>query len=92
MDARRYRHYRDAVALLSALEDPSLDELMDEVEAVFLSRSATQAGVTDELERVAGILREASVLGTIEVQTASRLWQTIVACGPPALVERRASG
>ena len=88
MTTRRYANYRRAVELISAIgesESPSsptrsLHELAEEL---LLSRAESIADLEDETDALAATLTHMNRAGAIGVETATRLWRMILACGPP---------
>ncbi len=88
MTTRRYANYRRALELISAIGEPesrdappkSLRELSEEF---LLSRAASIADLEDETDALAATLTHMNREGSIGVETATRLWRVILACGPP---------
>ena len=52
-------------------------------EGLFLSRKASREELPDELDEIAATLRQLTTSGTVEVDTATRLWRLMLASGPP---------
>jgi hypothetical protein len=87
MTSRRYSNYRHASALIDELESSgggphAIGLLRDTAEALLLSRSATRDPHEGELDRAAGVLRDLVDVDVAGVETAVRLWRTLLATGP----------
>ena len=87
MTARRYSNYREACSLIDELEwagaGPATVELLREMsETLLLSRARTRDVHEGELDRVAGVLHDLVELEVAGVETAVRLWRTLLATGP----------
>jgi len=88
MTTRRYANYRRALELIAAIGEPgspdappkSLRELSEEF---LLSRAASIADLEDETDDLATTLTHMTRAGMVGVETATRLWRIILACGPP---------
>jgi hypothetical protein len=86
--SRRYRDYRKALSLIGLLDEERVGArpiavLRDAAERMLLSRSAAQEDLADDLDELAGTLTALRSSGAIDVDTATRLWRLILACGPP---------
>jgi hypothetical protein len=86
--SRRYSNYREACALIDELEwsgagPASLALLREMTETLLLSRAETRDVHEGELDRVAGLLHDLVELEVAGVETAVRLWRTLLATGPP---------
>ena len=57
--------------------------LRDAAESLLLSREPSQDELSDELDELAGTLTALTSVAAIDVDTATRLWRLILACGPP---------
>jgi hypothetical protein len=87
--SRRYSNYRQARSLIDELErsgagPTAVASLGEMAETLLLSRSKTRDVHEGELDRVAGVLHDLVELEVAGVETAVRLWRTLLATGPPA--------
>lgn len=88
MTARRFRDYRRAVSTIDLLDEQRIGArpvavLRDAAESLLLSREASQDELGDDLDELAGTLTTLTSTGAIDLDTATRLWRLILACGPP---------
>lgn len=88
MTPRRYRDYRRALAVIGVLDEDRVGArpvavLRDAAENLLLNRSAWQEDLADDLDEIAGTLTALRSSGAVDIDTATRLWRMILACGPP---------